>query len=159
MGSYCGNQNHNLHVPGFSIDSLGLHLPPVPPLAQSPPSSTMFWYPGVQHWGFLAPTNRAAKLQEHSTPIQLLILQSFTAIVLLLCFSFSYHVPPTQGGFFFLASFFSFPTSFLWESQRAALEPSLLQENFTAHLLYEHFSESYSLQTFEDSLFYSGDTS
>lgn len=83
--------------------------------------------------------------------------QSFTVIMPLLCFFFFYNVPPTQGGF--SCPFFCFPTSFLWESQRAALEPSLLQENFTAHLLYEHFSESYSPQTFEDCLFYSGDTS
>lgn len=56
-----------------------------------------------------------------------------------------------------LSPSFSFPTSFLWESQTHASEPSLLEENFSAHLLYEHLAEPYSSQTFEDGLFYSGD--
>lgn len=85
--------------------------------------------------------------------------QSFTVITSLLCFSSFYNVPPTQGGFLAHPLFFSFPTSFLWESQRAPSEPSWLQENFTAHLLYEHLSESYSPQTSEHGLFCSGDTS
>lgn len=93
----------------------------------------------------------------NSTPNSITTPQSFTVILLLLCFSFFYNVSPTQGGF--SCPFFYFPTSFLWENQRAASDPSLPQENFTAHLLYEHFFESYSPQTFEDSLFYSGDTS
>lgn len=83
--------------------------------------------------------------------------QSFTVIMSLLGFSSFYDVPPTKREFFGPIS--SFPTSFLWESQRAASEPSVLQENFTAHLLYEHLFESYSPRTFEDGLFYSGDTS
>lgn len=61
------------------------------------------------------------------------------------------------GGFF--VPFFLFFCLFLVESQAHASEPSLLEENSSARLLYEHLSKRSSSQTSEDSSFYSGDTS
>lgn len=87
-------------------------------------------------------SNTTGTQHTNSTPNSITTPQSFTVILLLLCFSFFYNVPPNSRGF--SCPFFYFPTSFLWENQRAASDPSLLQENFTAHLLYEHFFESYS---------------
>lgn len=103
-------------------------------------------------------SNATRTQHANSTPNSTTRLQSFTVIMVLLCISSFYNGLQLKG--IFLAPFFYFPTSFLWESQRAASEPSLLQENFTAHLLYEHFSECPTLpRIFEDGLFYSGDTS
>lgn len=51
---YCGNKNHELHMPCFSIHSLALHPPPACcPLQQSHLSSTVSVPVQVQHWEYL----------------------------------------------------------------------------------------------------------
>lgn len=116
---YCGNKNHNLHMPCFRIHSLALHLPPDRfPLQQSYLSSTVFQYPSecrLRIPALPATTTGVARLQEHSRPIQLLILLPHHRVTLssclFLCFSSFYNPPPTRGGFF--VPFFLFPYLFL----------------------------------------------
>lgn len=59
----------------------------------------------------------------------------------------------------FFVPFFLFFRLFLVESQIHASEQSFMEENSSAHLLYEHLAKHSSSQTSEDSSFYSSDTS
>ena len=109
----------------------------------------------------LATTTRAAKLQEHSRPIQLLILlphhRASLSSCLFLCFSSFYNLPPTRGCFFVPS--FLFPYLFLVGKPNTCLRAKFAGGKFQCSFTVWTFGWALSSQTFEDGLFYSGDTS
>lgn len=81
----------------------------------APPCFGTHLSPILRMPALLAATTRAPRLQEHSRPIQPLMLlphhRAALSSCLFLCFSSFYNPPPTRGGFF--VPFFLFPYLFL----------------------------------------------
>lgn len=134
-------------MPCFSICSL-THpftcLLPVPLCSKATGAPLCFGTrasPAPKRLALLAIATRAT---QQPSPTTLLVLLPHHRAALPSClflgFSFS-NLPPARVCRGVLRPLlFSFCASFLWESPTHASEPSLLEENFSAHLLYEHLA-------------------